>query len=71
MKARLLTAAIVFWLLSISTAIYFIRLINRVDIKTAVKKIAGSLRANSTATSEKRDNIIFLWHIRPPPLSAI
>jgi hypothetical protein len=71
MKARLLTAAIVFWLLSISTAICFIRLIHRVDIKTAVKKMTGSLRANSAAPSENRDNYFFLWHIRPPPSFAV
>lgn len=61
MKARLLTAAIVLWLLSISTVICFFRIINEADIEAAKKRI----NAVPTVSSEDRDNITFLWHIRP------
>jgi hypothetical protein len=70
MKTRLLTEAIVLWLLSIRAAICFIRLIHRIVSKAAVEKMINSPRA-SVALSEKRDNYFFLWHIRPPPLSAV
>jgi hypothetical protein len=64
MKARLLTPSIVLWLLSISTAICFLRMSSFFNTETAAKK----KKSVSTIPSEDRDKIIFLWHIRPPPL---
>ena len=68
MKARLLTAALVLWLLSIPTAICFFRIISKANVRTAVEKRTGAI---PTVSNEDRDNITFLWHIRPPPAFAV
>jgi len=64
MKARLLTASIMLWLMSIPPAICHLQTSSLFNTETRAKK----KKSISTIPSEDRDKIIFLWHIRPPPL---
>ncbi len=63
MKARLLTASIALWLISIPAAICLLRMSSLFNTETKAKKN----KPDFITANKDKDKIILLWHTRAPP----